>query len=234
MMLIFSGDNIHIAERYGNFGKIMFCGLFFLPLIPTGDDGMHYTLYTHTLYAKVDPLWEVLGVDTSRFVTFDRRCTYYAREMYSITPHPYGMHGKWGAEPAGPQAYARMMNTLFKVRCIHYTLYTIHYTLYTIHYTLYTIHYTLMNTLCKDGPLPVAKRTKILVISRADRSHRKLTNHAQLLVGLRKAFPAEDVSEFVGTKQSVVAAKELFMHAKVYATIYTIHYTLIHCTPRYT
>jgi hypothetical protein len=25
-----------MAERYGNFGKIMFCGIFFLPLLPTG------------------------------------------------------------------------------------------------------------------------------------------------------------------------------------------------------
>jgi hypothetical protein len=132
------------------------------------------------LNAKTTPLWKMLGVDMSRFVAFDNKATYYAREMYSIAPHPYGMHGKFGAEPAGPQAYARMMKTLFK---------------------------SSMPTL--------AERTKIIVISRADRSHRRLTNHVQLLQSLRQALPAEDISEFVGTKQSVAAAKQLFMHAKV-------------------
>jgi hypothetical protein len=56
---------------------------------------------------------------------------------------------------------------------------------------------------------------KIIVISRADRGARKLTNHVQLMAALKAKFPAAEVVEFVGTKQSVAAAKDLFMHSKL-------------------
>jgi hypothetical protein len=134
------------------------------------------------LNAKNRPLWELVGVDMDRIVPFDPQASYYAREMYSLVPYPYGMHGKFGAEPSSLQAYARVKK---------------------------------MPGLALLPPRPVAERSKIVVISRSDRGARALTNHHQLVAALHKAFPGQDISTFVGTKQSVRAAKEIFMQAKL-------------------
>jgi hypothetical protein len=172
-------------------GKIIRFDKLGLGLLPYGHDGQsHFWVGTApyvctllkvlpkdikilvSLNAKTTPLWKLLGVDMSRFVAFDTAATYYAREMYSVTPHPYGVNGKLGAEPAGPQAYARMMLTLFP-----------------------------------NGYYPKNERTKIILISRADRGARRLTNHVELLEALKKKYPEEEIVEFVGTKQSVAESK---------------------------
>ncbi|GMI21969.1 hypothetical protein TrRE_jg3977, partial [Triparma retinervis] len=48
------------------------------------------------------------ALDTSRLVKFDASKSYYAREMYSLVPSPYGEHGKYGGEPMSDQAFKRV------------------------------------------------------------------------------------------------------------------------------
>ena len=52
------------------------------------------------------------SLDANRMVHFDEQKTYYAREMYSIVPAPYGEHGILGGEPQSDQSLQRIRNSL--------------------------------------------------------------------------------------------------------------------------
>jgi len=54
------------------------------------------------LYARFPDL------DRNRLVVFDDKTSYYAKEMYSLVPSPYGEHGAQGGEPMSDQSFERV------------------------------------------------------------------------------------------------------------------------------
>ena len=53
-------------------------------------------------------LYALFDIDHRRLVHFKTHATYYANELYSVVPSPYGKHGRVGGEPLSPQGCARV------------------------------------------------------------------------------------------------------------------------------